>query len=77
MAQLEMYRFFVRYKDNADNMIPEERRNAFVREIKLKCCEVNGGFRVYEGSEGMAWKGAEKLTTGPAAAGTGLGLLHL
>ena len=59
MAQLELYRFFVPYKDNADNDIAPTRRTAFVQEIKLKCCEVNGGYTVYEGGGGWLGKGGD------------------
>ena len=59
MDQLELYRFFVPYKDNANNDIAPTRRDEFVKEIKLKCCEVNGGFTFYEGYGGWLGKGGD------------------
>jgi len=52
LNQKKLYRFFLPYKDNQDQDIPENLRDAFVKEIKLRCCETNRGFTIYEGQGG-------------------------
>ncbi len=55
MSTMEMYRFFIPFKDNKNKEIEKEIRNAFVKELRLRCCEVNGGYTTYEGHGG--WLG--------------------
>jgi hypothetical protein len=60
---MEMHRFFIPYKDNKNEDLPEEIRTAFIKEIKLRCCEVNDGFTVYEGQGG--WLGENGIIEEP------------
>lgn len=57
MSKMEMYRLFIPYKDKEGKKIEEEIRSAFMKEIKLRCCEVNKGVTTYEGNGGWIGKG--------------------
>lgn len=63
MDKMEMYRFFIPFKDNKNEEIGNGIRNSFVEELKLMCCETNGGYTIYEGNGG--WLGESGIIEEP------------